>query len=647
MKKALKIIGIALGILIVLIIATVVIVSLTFDPNQYKGQITRVVKEQTGRELTIDGKISLSFFPWIGAEVRSVSLSNAPGFGAQPFAQVGQLGIKVKLLPLLHKQVVVDQIIIDGLKLNLAKNRAGHGNWEDLSGKTAPQAAAKPGEQPSASPIAGLLVSGVTIRNSELVWDDQVSGKHYTIRNLDFSTGEISPGRMTDVQLGLDLDSGSPPLHTRVTLKARLAVDPAKQTLDAPSLLLEAAGVTLKVSDLKGSKIIDAPTFTGKLEIPAFDARSLMNKLGIKYETADKNALTKVAFSGPFSESTEALELKGFRLNLDDTTLNGSFALRNFAHPEYRFDLSLDDINLDHYLPPSPPAETKSAGQPAATAPRPVVVLPLSALRALDVNGTLRIKKLTATGLHSSDINVRLAAKGGSIALNPMQANLYGGNYDGSVNVDARGRVPSFAMDEKLTAVQIGPLLRDMQAFNYFTGTGNLAFSLNAHGIDAREITSSLNGSGSFSVHDGKIEGVDLIKIINQTRALAMQVQGRQVRAQTATGDATVFSKIAGTVRVVNGVAQNNDLVLESPNLGATGQGSASLVSQNLDYTLRVAINQDNPDKRTIVPVIIRGPFSALQYSVDWGEIAKDQAQKAIKKELRKQLDEGLRKLFQ
>lgn len=646
MKKTLKIVGIIVGIVIVLVIAGIIVLTLTFDPNQYKGQITRIVKEQTGRELTIGGKISLSIFPWIGAEIRTVSLSNAPGFGNQPFAQVGELGVKVKLLPLLHKEVVVDQIIIDGLRLNLAKDRAGRSNWEDLAGKGAPKTAAKPGTQP-ATPMAGLLVSGVSVRNSQVVWDDRSSGKRYTVRNLDFNTGEISPGRMTDVQLAFDLESGSPPLRTRVTFKARLAVDPEKQTLDAPSASLEAAGVTIKLANLKGTRIIDAPTFSGTLDIPTFDARSLMRTFGVKYETADKNALSKVTFNGPFSASTSAIEFRNFRLGLDETTLRGSFSLRDFAHPAYRFDLNLDNIDVDRYLPPSQPAQKARAGQPTAQAQPTPVVVPLAALRALNVNGSLGVQKLKAIGIHSTDVGAKLVARGGVISLSPMQAKLYGGSYSGSADVDARGRVPVFKMDEKLDGVQIGPLLKDMQTFDYFTGTGNLAFNLGARGLNAKEITSSLNGNGSFAVRNGKIEGVDLVKIINQTRAIAEQVRGKPVRAQTAAGDATVFNRITGTVHVVNGVAQNNDLVLESPALGATGKGSASLVAQNMDYVLRVVINQDNPDKRTTVPVIIRGPFSALQYNVDWGEILKEQAQKQIKKELQKQLNEGLRKLLQ
>ncbi len=42
--------------------------ALLFDPNDYKPQIMALVKEHTGRELTIPGEISVSVFPWLAQE---------------------------------------------------------------------------------------------------------------------------------------------------------------------------------------------------------------------------------------------------------------------------------------------------------------------------------------------------------------------------------------------------------------------------------------------------------------------------------------------------------------------------------------------------------------------------------------------------
>ena len=98
MKKTFKILAIVLGSVVALLIVGAVVITLTFDPNKYKDDIIQIVKQQTGRDLKIDGKISLSFFPWIGAELPALELSNAAGFDKKPFAQVKQAGIAVKLV---------------------------------------------------------------------------------------------------------------------------------------------------------------------------------------------------------------------------------------------------------------------------------------------------------------------------------------------------------------------------------------------------------------------------------------------------------------------------------------------------------------------------------------------------------------------
>ena len=73
--KALKYALYALGGLIVLLMVVVGIVFATFDPNAYKPQIVQMVKERTGRTLSIDGNIGLKVFPKIGATVGKTTLS--------------------------------------------------------------------------------------------------------------------------------------------------------------------------------------------------------------------------------------------------------------------------------------------------------------------------------------------------------------------------------------------------------------------------------------------------------------------------------------------------------------------------------------------------------------------------------------------
>ncbi|NIN35802.1 MAG: AsmA family protein, partial [Gammaproteobacteria bacterium] len=119
MTKFLKISGVVFGLIFLLVIATVVYIT-TRDPNDYKQLISDSFAENTGRSLTIDGDIKISFYPWLGVEVNGVTVGNAQGFGDQPFLETEHAAFRAKFLPLLSGQYIVDTVRLHGVSINLA-----------------------------------------------------------------------------------------------------------------------------------------------------------------------------------------------------------------------------------------------------------------------------------------------------------------------------------------------------------------------------------------------------------------------------------------------------------------------------------------------------------------------------------------------
>ena len=91
------------GIVGVIVFASVALV-LFFDPNDYRDEISASVKEVTGRDLTIEGDLSLSIFPWLAIEVGRTELGNAEGFGDKPFMRFEAASLSVRMLPLILSQ---------------------------------------------------------------------------------------------------------------------------------------------------------------------------------------------------------------------------------------------------------------------------------------------------------------------------------------------------------------------------------------------------------------------------------------------------------------------------------------------------------------------------------------------------------------
>ncbi len=133
MFRYLKYVAIAVLAIIALTLIAGIIVSLTFDPNDYKDRIAQMVEERTGRQLIIGDDLELTVCPWRGVTTGNVSMSNAAGFGDDPFLELGRISAHMKLLPLvLDREFEISTITLDGLKLNLARNKAGVTNWDEL-----------------------------------------------------------------------------------------------------------------------------------------------------------------------------------------------------------------------------------------------------------------------------------------------------------------------------------------------------------------------------------------------------------------------------------------------------------------------------------------------------------------------------------
>ena len=83
--RGLKLAGWAiLGVVVLLVLASIAVVVFV-DPNDYKDDIAKAVRDRTGRDLKLDGNLSLSVFPWLAIETGHAELGNPPGFGAGPF----------------------------------------------------------------------------------------------------------------------------------------------------------------------------------------------------------------------------------------------------------------------------------------------------------------------------------------------------------------------------------------------------------------------------------------------------------------------------------------------------------------------------------------------------------------------------------
>jgi AsmA protein len=701
MGKLLKILFGLIAFLVLLVVIAVVVLPMVIDPNDYKDEIAATVEKQTGRTLKIEGDLALSVFPWLGLDIGPTQLSNAEGFDAPYMARMEAVEVRVKLLPLLHKQLEVNTIKLDGLRLNLGKNKQGETNWADITARldsadTQVEKSARGGDKTGAASggnaLERLEIGGIEVSDAQLRWDDRSTDAVYEVNELSITTGSIGPGEafglelrfqmaatqpvvrgqfelsgdimlaeamdaitVTAVTLGMNLEGdGVPGGHLEAAMTTDLKLDLAAQTLALSGLAVEVLGLNV-TGQLQGTAISGAdPRFKGTLDIAEFSPRELLQALGQEDpQTADPAVLGKAAASLTWDASLQHFAATVLTVQLDDSQLAGDARVEQFDAPAIKLTATLDQFNLDRYMPPPAPAKeapVKAGNKAAAASASGEPELPLDTLRALNLDVRLGVGELQASNLRSSDIEIQLKAKGGVLNVKPFNAKLYGGAVQADASLDVRKETPRFSVNESLTGVQAGPLLKDLTGKDQLLGTANVKAKLTGSGLSSANIKQTLTGTAGFEFTDGAVKGVNIAVLIRSAQA---KIKGESAPVETGPNQ-TDFALMKGSATITNGKVVNDDLLVKSPLLRITGAGKVSLPKETIDYTLTTKFvdslkGQGGEDleelKGLSVPVHVGGTFSKPTYAPDLAAVLSDAAKAEVEKKVEKERKKLQKKL--
>lgn len=658
--KVLKYAAIAFGTLVSLALVGVLVLWLTFDPNDYKGTVQDTVRAQLGRELSLPGRISLSFYPDIALQFGPAMLGNAPGFGSEPMLQIEGVRLGLKLWPLFSKRVEVTGATISRPVVRLQVDAAGRDNWSDMlehikQGRQAPAA--------GGGSSLNISIASLRIEDGRLEYADARS-QAATPLSLDLTlqsklaadTGHQRYRLEAPVIAVRARGSRFPVDGLPLTLRSpSLDVDLVQQTLDWPGLQADIGGAKLEAT-LQVRALADSPQFSGTLALADLSPRDWMATLGLAPPvTRDPAVLKHLTLRGDFTGNAQRLGLGSLDARLDDSQLTGTFAITDFDTLAMQFDLQVNQLNVDRYHSPVAARARPETGTSAATRP---VELPLALLRALDMQGTLRVAQATFAGVQFNGLRVGLEAAHGRLHLAPLEAGLYGGQYRGDISVDATA-LPRVSFNERITGVDFARLAKDWLDTNKLSGRGSLGLKATASGKDSDALLRTLTGSLSLNVESGAYEGKDILYEIRRARAL-LKKEPRPVRTGP---ERTTFSQLSATGTVNQGVLTSNDLVAATQVMRATGKGSVNLVAGQIDYRLDVALlraaeGRELPNDLAdtvglVVPVRITGPLSDPVIRPDVEALIKAAAQQKfeekkqeLEQRLREKLGETLKDLF-
>ena len=591
--KLVKYLLIALAVVVVLFIAGAVVLVATVDPNDHKEEIISAVKDATGRDLKLDGDIGFSFFPRLGVKLGNAELSNASGFGDQPFASIEHVGVSVDLLSLLRAKIQADTIDLKGLRVNLQKNKNGKTNWDDLASSSSES-------QPSSSDggsALGLEVAGIRITDSQVVYDDRQVGNKITLNPIELRTGSIGSGKPSSISVELGMAQTNPKMTADITLDSKARLNLGTEVYQLSDLVL---AVTAKGDDLPNGQV-------------------------------DLNVATNV----DANLKKESLKLAPVTIEVAGLKLEGDMSVLSFSKPKISFALHSDEIDLDKILPASESGGEQEQAEATTGGGDDKIELPTDTLRSLNIDGSLNVGTFRASGLTMTDLSATVMGKGGVINLNPLTMNLYEGNYTGSAGLNVSGATPKYTASSDLKNLAIDGLLADLseKGKSVIRGKSELSFKVTTSGDRVSTLKKRLNGNASFKAVDGALQSKKLARNVEKVVAF---LKGREPKAA---GEELVFESFAGTAVINDGVAHNKDLKLATPLIFANGKGAINIGASELDYVLAVGLSEE-PGKAAI-PITIKGSFDDPKYGIDFKAALKEK-QKEVVEEKKEEIKEKI-----
>lgn len=691
MRRIIKISGIGILSLVVVVIMAAIALVTFVNPNTFKPIISKAVYESTGRKLAIDGNISWKIWPKIGLNIEKLSLSNPDGFTPANMLDVSQATVSVELMPLLNHNVIIDNIIVDGLNVGLIK-KGSLNNWTftpiTLPSAVKEETAKKPlqlelnkfilthttfaytdmdkNKQYSIKDFAFRLETDlggtmsidqdnqkITFKKVEFNFDDIIKAKlNFLANNFDKLAyqGDVDIDKFSVARLANKLNQPVAALEGK-DLFNQVALDMAFKgglnSIDIDGLKFNLSDVIKGLLNIKVDNFSD-PTYSGDIKLDQFSANSALDKMNIAVADRKNNQLlNKVKLKTNFSGNTDSVNLQQLSFDLSGI-LQGllNLKIQNFAKPSYSGNIDLPTFSLNQVM-------VKSAMAPIDIPNKQL----LDKVR-LQTNFNATDNSINLTNLISKISGSTLSGSINASSIKPLNVaeNIHIDKIDAADLTNANGyKIP-------LTNLAANGSFSNSAA-NFKTMSGvsarqNIIIdNVTVLGFDLNNLITQFDNALTSTGRAVTLE--NMAPLANSARAVqSIQNMKAIVAKATAKGakdysKRTNFGLLQSNVVMHNGIANPSSFKLSGPTIKGDGKGSINMVNKSLNYAVSVQIVAPQKNQilnKIIFPYAVSGKFDNLQGSLDWISIQEQmikylvtqttsQAKALVKDQLNKQIN--------
>lgn len=615
MSRRTRLLVIAAAAIVGTALLALLIVNLLISADWVRDRVAARIKEQTGRELKVNGTTALLFTPGPKVIISDAVITDPEERAGTADLSVGRLVLNLSLRELLSRQIDARQIVLVHPVLTL---RLG----DDGDKPKNPKPENAKAKSPSDKPRRDLKLRDIRIEDGAVHIIYDAKGTERRVENITANLtlpalakpftgrGKFAwKGESVEFSFGLtslaDLRQKRP---------AKLVVG-----LDTQAIAVRFDG-----------SMLTRPNFTGQGELSA-KAHSIPSLLAwMRERPAAVTGIGDGELAGHLEWNKGEISFSNARFALEHARGQGQAVVTlKSPRPHVRAALALDHLDLNPFLsgreprtsaqstpqavpaesavprqsspgtegpanwfskpetdpgggPVEPEADEMAEGRPVETTgsatpqTSPSAPAPVAEPASFDADVNLNVRKTRVSHLELGPSSLGLAFRDGVLNATLGGMDLYDGHASGKLVLDASRPVPVFTGDFQLDGVQAKALLSDAAQISLLEGETKLALQISGTGGNTDQIKSSLQGQGSLAVSNGAIEGINITEMIGQLG------EGQIPEMRQGPGAKTAFGELGGSFTIRNGIAETSNLQMTSPLLKVTASGNVDLTQSTI-----------------------------------------------------------------
>ncbi|MCB1494556.1 MAG: AsmA family protein [Bauldia sp.] len=515
---------IGLVVVVVVIVGALFALPLLIPSDTIKGELIATIEEATGRDIRIDGPVSVSILPTPHLSAEGIGIAGLAG-DSDAF-RVDSVSFGVSLIPLLSGNVEITGVTIERPQILVAYDEDGIGNWEGVAETAAADAAPAPASNPesiedliAAEPapppadqaagdalaaLENLTIGRVSIVDGTVTYSDARSGTKETIEalNLDIRMPEMVGAGTID---GSFAYGG---VEQKVSLA--LAERPAAQLLERIPVELtlsnDGGSLTAKGTALDGTSLIK-----GSMEATGSSLAGFLKGYGV--DLPDAPAFEAFTLSSPLEVDDASVLLSQFKGEIGGIPLDGALQLV-YDRPTPGIGMKLAAGKIDTALFTPKTVESGDGGGEGGGGGGSDGALDLSALGALDANVDFTASEIVLGSAALANLAMDLKLAGSVLTTTIRSVEISGAPGSGAVTVDARQPAPAISGSAKLAGLDLAGLMALAGTNAPATGLAGLNVDFQTTGATVDQLVANLKASGAASLTNGALTGLALAEYV-------------------------------------------------------------------------------------------------------------------------------------